>query len=128
MDIDFYYPFKRFQTEDQEREEAERLVDILLEPKGFNKLRVGADGLSSAYLPTVFIEVFLRELIARNTRVKELVIDLEFLNKLVKPSQPQTTKADEEVSQAAHMSAKPVCMREITDRTSFLAAVGDTLA
>lgn len=59
------------------------LVDLLLSPPGYRKLTVGADGLQSSYLPTQFLQVFIRDLGRRDIKIGELCFDLQYLNNLV---------------------------------------------
>lgn len=54
------------------------LVNALLSARAYKKLTIGADGLSSGYLPATFLQVFLRELGQRQIKFTELCFDLKF--------------------------------------------------
>ena len=60
---------------------AEMLVDKIVAAKTFKKLSIGTDSLSSAYLPVRFLEVLIREIGLRKTKIGELCLDLNFLDK-----------------------------------------------
>ena len=55
LQIDFFWNFERFRTEEEESKEAEMLVEALLSPVGYKKLTIGADGSQSSYLPVKFM-------------------------------------------------------------------------
>ena len=83
LQIDFFWNFVRFRTEQEETKEAEMLVEALLSPVGFKKLTIGADGSQSSYLPVKFMETFIRGLGESEIKIQELCIDLHYLNNLV---------------------------------------------
>lgn len=79
LQIDFFWNFERFRTAQEEHQEAQMLVNLLLAPRGYKKLTVGADGLSSAYLPYAFVEVLVREIGRREIAIGELCLDLQYI-------------------------------------------------
>ena len=45
LHIDFFWNFSKGRSVEQEREEAEQLVDLLLTANAYKKLTIGSDGL-----------------------------------------------------------------------------------
>ena len=75
LHIEFFWNFAKH---DHEEQEAEELVDILLQAQAYKKLTIGSDGIASRYLPKIFLDVLVRELGLRQTKCAEICLDLEY--------------------------------------------------
>ena len=64
------------------------LTDLILSAQAYGKLTIGADGMTSCYLPVCFMEIFIRKLGQTQTSFGDLCLDLQYFNDTISRTAP----------------------------------------